>query len=267
MRLLLTNDDGVFAPGLHALAVALAGAGHEVRVVAPTTERSGASAGIGYLANGVEFDVTAHPIPDADGIPTFALDGPPALCVMLSMFEVFGERPDLVVAGINLGANCGRVVLSSGTVGAALLGQSFGLSALAVSQHDDGGPMHWATAAEVAVRTVGWLADAPPKTLLNLNVPNVELAALRGVRWGRLAAFGSTSTSVTGSVPGTVRIHITPREVALKPDTDTHLLDAGYATITGLVGVRAEQDVSATAAPAVEAALDAALNAFRRPVG
>ena len=267
MRVLLTNDDGVLAPGLHALAVALAGAGHDVRVVAPTTERSGASAAIGYLANGVEFDVTAHPIPDADGIPTFALDGPPALCVMLSMFEVFGPRPELVVSGINLGANCGRVVLSSGTVGAALLAQSFGLSSLAVSQKDDGEAMRWATAAAVAVRTVGWLADAPPKTLLNLNVPNVDVDRLRGVRWGRLAAFGSTSTHVTGEVPGTVRVHITPREVELKPDTDTHLLDEGYATITGLVGVRAEHDVSAAAAPAVEAALAGDLNGFSRSVG
>ena len=66
MRLLITNDDGVRSPGLHALAIALHEAGHEVLVVAPSEERSGAAASIGYIASGVEFDIDAHPIPDAE---------------------------------------------------------------------------------------------------------------------------------------------------------------------------------------------------------
>jgi 5'-nucleotidase len=255
MRLLITNDDGVRSPGLHALAIALHEAGHEVLVVAPSEERSGAAASIGYIASGVEFDIDAHPIPDADGIPTFALDGPPALCVMLAMMEVFGARPELVVSGANLGANCGRVVLSSGTVGAGLLAQSFGLSALAISQADTGLDMCWETAGAVAVAAVDWLAGAPRKTLLNVNVPNLPLADVRGARWARLAAFGATSTSIRGAVPGTVRVHVSPREVTLAPDTDTHLLDEGYVTVTGLLGIRAETEESAAAPPAIAAAL------------
>jgi len=255
MRLMLTNDDGVRSPGLHALAIALHERGHDVLVVAPTEERSGASASIGTLASGVEFDVDTHPIPDADGIPTFALDGPPALCVMLAMMEVFGPRPELVVSGANLGANCGRVVLSSGTVGAGLLAQSFGLSAVAVSQADTGLDQRWETAGSVAAAAVDWLASAPRKTLLNVNVPNLPLGAVRGVRWARLAAFGATSTHVHGAVPGTVRVHVAPREVTLAPDTDTHLLDEGYVTVTGLLGIRAETEDSAAAPPAIATAL------------
>lgn len=255
MRLLLTNDDGVLSPGLHALAIGLRDAGHDVLVVAPTTERSGAGAAIGYIASGVEFEIDAHLVPDAEGLPAFGLDGPPALCVMLAMMEVFGPRPDFVVSGINLGANCGRVVLSSGTVGAGLLAQSFGLSAMAISQADDGEPMHWGAAAAVAAAGVAWLAEAPPKTLLNVNVPNGPLGSIRGVRWARLAAFGATSTSILGAVPGTVRVHVTPREVTLAADTDTHLLGEGYVTVTGISGLRAERDVSEAAAPSIAAAL------------
>ncbi len=254
MRLLLTNDDGVHSPGLHELAVTLQQRGHAVTVASPTSERSGSGAAVGYLAHGVEFDVVAHPIPDADGIPTYGVDGPPALCVLAAMLEVFGPRPDLVVSGTNPGTNCGRGVLQSGTVGAALIAQTFGLSALAVSQQD-GEPILWETANAVAAAAVDWLAGAPRKTVLNVNVPNRPVGELAGVRWARLAAFGTTSTSLVGEVPGTLRVHVTPREVELSADTDTRLVDEGFVTVTGLTGVRAESEESAAAAPTLAAAL------------
>ncbi len=253
-RLLLTNDDGVHSPGLHELAVALHRRGHAVTVAAPTSERSGSGAAVGYLAHGVEFDVVAHQVPDADGIPTYGVDGPPALCVLTAMLEVFGPRPDMVVSGVNPGTNCGRGVLQSGTVGAALIAQNFGLSALAVSQ-EVGDPMQWATANDVAAAAVDWLAGAPRKTVLNVNVPDRPVEALAGVRWARLAAFGTTTTSLEGEVPVTLRVHVTPRDVELGADTDTHLVDEGFVTVTGLVGVRAESEESAAAAPVLAAAL------------
>lgn len=254
-RLLLTNDDGVHSPGIHAMAVALRDAGHEVVVVAPSGERSGWGAGVGTLLDGVEVEVTAHQVPDADDIVTWAVDGPPAFCVLTAMLETYGPRPDLVVSGINDGTNCGRGVLQSGTVGGALIAQNFGLSAMAISQKVTDEPMKWATGAAVSVAAVDWLLGAPRKTVINVNVPNLELGDLAGVRWARLAAFGTTSTSLEGAVPGTLTVRVTPRDVQLKPDTDTALVDMGYVTVTGLTGIRAESEDSGPAAAAMEAAL------------
>lgn len=256
MRLLLTNDDGVHSPGIHALAVALHGAGHDVVVAAPSDERSGWGAGVGTLLDGVAIEVQTHAIPDAEGIPTWGVEGPPALCVLTAMLEVFGPRPDMVVSGINLGTNCGRGVLQSGTVGGALIAQSFGFSALAISQqHVPGDPMRWESAAQVAVAAVGWLAGAPRRTVLNVNVPNRPIDGLAGVTWARLAAFGTTTTAMVGDVPGTLLVTVTPRDVALKPDTDTALVDEGWVTVTGLTGIQAESELSGEAAPAMAASL------------
>jgi 5'-nucleotidase len=254
-KVLLTNDDGVHSPGIHAMAVALRDAGHDVMIVAPSGERSGWGAGVGTLLDGVEVEVTAHRVPDADDIVTWAVDGPPAFCVLTAMLETYGPRPELVASGINDGTNCGRGVLQSGTVGGALIAQNFGLSALAISQKVTDGPMLWETGAAVSVAAIDWLADAPRKTVLNVNVPNVALADLAGVRWGRLAAFGTTSTSLEGAVPGTLTVRVTPRDVELKPDTDTALVDAGYVAVTGLSGIRAESEDSGPAAGFMEAAL------------
>jgi 5'-nucleotidase len=171
------------------------------------------------------------------------------------MLDAFGPRPDLVVSGSNIGTNCGRGVLQSGTVGGAMIAQNFGLSALAVSQDHNGGPVLWETSGAVTVAAVDWLLDAPRKTVLNVNVPNLPVADLAGVRWARLAAFGSTSTAVVGEAPGRMRIAVSPREVQLKPDTDTHQVDQGYVTVTGLVGFRHEDDASPQAAQAMGAAL------------
>ncbi len=252
MQLLLTNDDGVHSPGIHAMAVALRDDGHRVTIVAPSSERSGWGAGVGTLLDGVEVDVTTHRIPDADDIETWSVDGPPALCVLTAMLEVFGPRPELVLSGINDGTNCGRGVLQSGTVGAALIAQNFGFSALAISQKHTDEPMQWSTGAQVAVAATRWLGRAPRKTVLNVNVPNLELDDLAGVRWARLAAFGTTNTTMVGDVPGTLTVRVSPREVVLKPDTDTALVDEGYVTVTGLTGIRAESEDSGGAPEAIE---------------
>lgn len=247
-RLLLTNDDGVASPGIHAIAIALHDAGHDVVVAAPTDERSGWGAGVGYLVDGTEFDVHRHEIPGAPHIEAWGVEGPPAFCVLTGMLETFGPRPDLVISGSNLGVNCGRGVLQSGTVGGAMIAQNFGLSGLAVSQVHDDGPMIWDTSGAVTVAAVAWLLEAPRKTILNVNVPNRPVEELAGVRWARLAAFGSSNTAVEGAAPGRMRVRVTPREVELAPDTDTHQVDEGFVTITGLVGFRHEAEVSPEAA-------------------
>lgn len=253
-RLLITNDDGVDAAGIHAIAGALHDAGHDVVVAAPLDERSGWGAGVGYMVHGTEFDVEVRQIPDYEGVDAWGVEGPPAFCVLAGMLETFGPRPDFVVSGSNIGCNLGRGVLQSGTVGGAMIAQNFGLSAIAISQ-ESGEEILWDTSREVVCAAVEWLEKAPRKTVLNINCPNRAVSDLRGVRWARLAAFGSFSTAVVGDAPGRLRIHTTPRDVQLKPDTDTHLVDEGYVTVTGLVGFRHEDEISPAAAMAIEASL------------
>src|SRR4051794_10152389 len=129
------------------------------------------------------------------GVPCVGLDGPPALAVMAARLGAFGDPPDIVVSGINPGCNTGRSVLHSGTVGAALTAANFGVSGLAVSL-DISDPMHWDTAAQLAVLALRWLAAAPARTVLNLNVPARPLGKVAGVRQARLAPFGTVRTAI-----------------------------------------------------------------------
>ncbi|HEX9259994.1 MAG TPA: 5'/3'-nucleotidase SurE [Acidimicrobiales bacterium] len=238
-RILVTNDDGVDQPGIAALAVALHDAGHDVVVVAPMHERSGSGAAIGHLADGATIDVVAHQMAEAGHLVAYGVDGPPALCSLLGFFEVFGPKPELVLSGINPGANTGRGLLHSGTVGAVLTAADLGISGAAVSVDAvRGESLRFDTAAQVAVAVVDWLGELPRKTALNVNVPACSIDEVRGVRWGRIAAFGPFATSVVGEVPGTLTVQITPREVELKPDTDTALVHAGYVAVTALVTPR-----------------------------
>lgn len=242
MRILITNDDGVFATGISVLAHAAADAGHEVLVVAPDAERSGSGAAMGHVHDGKEVEVTTT---DLDGITAYAIDGPPALCSLMAFFEVFGPRPDLVLSGVNPGLNTGRGLLQSGTVGAVLTAADLGISgaALSIDMPEPGEDFHWTTAAGVARTVLAWLVDQPRKTALNVNIPNLSADRVKGFQWGRLAAFGPTSMSMVGPVPGKVRTVVVPRNVELKPDTDTALVANGYVALTTVVTPRATEAI------------------------
>ena len=192
MRILVTNDDGIDSVGLHILARRLKHHG-EIVVVAPDIEYSGASASLGAL-HLIHPEVQRRDLPDID--EAWALNGPPALCVMFARLGAFGPRFDLVVSGINPGANVGRAVYHSGTVGAALTARNGGMNGVAVSQAVDGfgvegqgwdemlATQHFDTAAAVADAVVGaLLADLPgTPVVINLNVPNLPLEQIRGWR-------------------------------------------------------------------------------------
>jgi 5'-nucleotidase len=244
LRVLVTNDDGVHSPGIAALAAALHDVGHDVTVVAPVDERSGSGAAIGHLAHGATIEVAARSLDTCPDVMAYAVDGPPALCPLLGFYGVFGPPPDLVLSGINPGANTGRGLLHSGTVGAVLTAADLGISGAAVSLHlDPVERLHpeehrWDTCGAVAVATVEWLRTLPRKTALNVNVPNLPVGELKGARWARISAFGPFRTHVQGAVPGTLEVVISPRDVQLKPDTDTHLVHEGYVTVTALVTPR-----------------------------
>lgn len=192
MRILVTNDDGIDSVGLHVLARAMRPFG-DVVVAAPDQEYSGASAAIGAL-HIMQPEVHRRQI---DGIEeAWAVSGPPALCVFLSRFGVFGAKFDLVVSGINPGANVGRSVYHSGTVGAAITARNSGISGIAVSQAVTGFGIEgqgwddavkgqkWDSAATVAQSVVrGWLANPGEEpVVINVNVPNMDIGEMRGWR-------------------------------------------------------------------------------------
>ncbi|MGH9213079.1 MAG: 5'/3'-nucleotidase SurE [Acidimicrobiales bacterium] len=254
MKVLVTNDDGVASPGLHALVQGVIDAGYEVTVVAPSTDMSGAGASIGMLHIDQHIDADRVDLPGLDGVPAFAVAGPPGLCVLAARLGGFGESPDVVVSGINPGCNTGRAVLHSGTVGAALTAANFGLRGLAVSidvagpvsDRDVGEPSrHWRSAATVAAAALPWLVEAPATTVVNINVPDRSLGEIRGARWGNLASFGTVRSAVVEAPVegGRLQMEFRPTNEALPPDTDTALVMAGHVAITTITGVQATEPV------------------------
>ncbi len=251
MRVLVTNDDGISSPGLHALAVAVADAGHEPVVAAPSSDWSGASACLGPLDDPDRVPVAKVDVPGlvGDTAVGWSVGAPPALISMLADLGGFGPPPEMVVAGINRGPNTGRSTLFSGTIGAVLAGERFGLSGMAVSADVEvtggtgavgaPGPVHWETAAEVARVVLAWLVDAPARTVLNVNAPDAPLADLRGVRWAGLAPVGGVRTVITGRDDHGLDLDLVANDEPMPDDSDTALVRAGWATVTPLVGTSA----------------------------
>ncbi|GAC1544046.1 MAG: 5'/3'-nucleotidase SurE [Acidimicrobiales bacterium] len=238
MRVMVTNDDGISSPGLHELAVALIEAGQDVVLVAPKGDCSGFGAAIGplHITGQVRFDRVEI---DAVDRAAYAVEGPPALCVMAAAMGGFGPRPDLVVSGINAGANTGRAVLHSGTVGAALTALNFGIPGLAVSQSIGAG-QEWSAAATLAAALAPEAAALRPLVALNLNVPNRTLSQIVGISVAKLDAGGTVQASMVEREAGTLQLQLSERPGSRTgSDTDTGLLSAGYATVTVMVGPHA----------------------------
>ncbi len=236
-RVLVTNADGVSAPGLRALATAAALLGHDVVIAAASSDRCGSGAAIGP-SRGPQL---VRQVPMALSKPgrtiAFAVDGPPALAVILAAQGAFGTPPDIVVSGVNAGLNTGVAILHSGTVGAAVTAANLGLRGLAVSMAT-GEPTCLDTAGIMASCALVLLGRAPAGTALNLNVPNVAVDELRGIRWAPLAAFGSVrAVTRTDGDHVVAELHSDP--VDAEAGTDTALVAGGYATITSVVGLRA----------------------------
>ncbi len=236
MRILVTNDDGIASPGLHVLARAIAAAGHETLVAAPNVDQSGTSAAIGIFRPDVPVEMERAEIPNAPEILAWAVAGTPALCALAARLRGFGEPPDLVVSGINTGLNTGRVVLHSGTVGAALTAQSFGGKGLAVSVASSD-PWEFETAARFAVDVIPMLHAAPNYSALNLNVPARDYHDVLGLRWARLAPFGAVRSTMLDSGNGHLRLDLQITDATLPEHSDTQLCAQGYATLTAIVGV------------------------------
>lgn len=235
---LVTNDDGVAAPGLAALARAAVALGHDVVVAAPSRDQSGTGAAIAPAMAEEGIRVTPAELAGVEGVTAHAVDGPPALAVLAARLGGLGPLPDLVVSGVNAGPNTGYSVLHSGTVGAALTAANFGLSGLAVSI-DAAGPDNLDTATVVARAALSWLVDAPAGTVLNVNVPDLPLDRLAGVRWAPLASFGRVQATVRENDGGRLQMEISAGGQEQEPGTDTALLAAGFVTVTSIVAIQA----------------------------
>jgi len=229
MRVLVSNDDGVDAPGIGFLAQGLSAAGHEVVVVAPDRDRSGAS-------NSLTLDMPLH----VDEIRplVWRVRGTPTDCVHVAITGMLEVEPDIVVSGINNTANLGDDVIYSGTVAAAMEGRFLGLPAVAVSLVTAGHVgQHYQTAARVAALIVARLkADPlPADTILNVNVPDRPWEEIAGFEVTRLGHRHRAEPCVRQDDPrGRAWWWIGPSgpEMDAGPGTDFHAVRYGNISIT-----------------------------------
>lgn len=191
MRVLLTNDDGIQAQGLHAVRAALLGLDEvELHVIAPNSNRSATARSITTRS-----PLWVEEVDFADGMNGYATDGTPVDCVRFAELGLIGDRPDLIVAGINHGSNLGDDVTYSGTVAAAFEGIVLGIPALAVSQQSNAKEMDFrlarsfdfSVAASLSAEIVGAIAAGglPEGTLVNVNSPGGEPAGIEVTRLGK----------------------------------------------------------------------------------
>ncbi|MDQ8037931.1 MAG: 5'/3'-nucleotidase SurE [Pedobacter sp.] len=234
MRFLLSNDDGVQSPGLEALAEALATIG-EVTVVAPDSERSA-------FSSALTLDRPLRPVKQRNGF--WAVNGTPADCVHLALNGFLDFEPDIVVSGINSGANLGDDTLYSGTVAAALEGRFLGKTGIAVSlvgAHAKGyGIESYRPAAAMVVRLIkGWShLRLPERTILNVNVPDMPLEDLRGFKVTRLGHRGRAKDVLTLEDPRgrkTYWIGLSGEPVDSGVGTDFHAVSEAYVSVTPLL--------------------------------
>ena len=226
MHILVTNDDGIFAPGIIALAEALAKIA-KVTVIAPDHNRSGVSSGISLET----------PIRVFERSPGwFQVNGTPADCIKLALSGFISEEPTMVVSGINAGANLGDDVIYSGTVAAAIEGRFLRFPSIALScvgKKD----MHYETAAQVAVNLVKRLQHHPLQSgvILNVNVPNVPPAELKGIQITR-QGDREFSEPLKPTLDGHGKTIYWLGDVGRSKDdgegTDFHAVYNGYAAVT-----------------------------------
>lgn len=268
LQIMVTNDDGIDSVGLHVLARAMKPFG-DVTIIAPDREFSGAGAAIGAIWEQAPEAHEDH----VEGIDTaWTVSGPPALCVLLARNGAFGQVPGLIVSGINPGANVGRSVYHSGTIGAALTGRNAGIPGIAISQSvsdfgvegqawgDVIARLHWSSAAKVAAELVEAMLANPrePAGVLNVNVPDLPIEDIDGWAWAEIGA--SPPRSMTGVTltpkPGHLGSHLITYTFGESGDlidnSDTATVISNRVSLSWLSKIVAETPKS----PEIDAAMD-----------
>lgn len=228
MRILVSNDDGYFAPGISALAEALYRCG-EVTVVAPERDRSGSS-------NSLTLDrpLTVRKAPNG----YLYVNGTPTDCVHLAVTGLLEVLPDVVISGINYGANMGDDTIYSGTVAAATEGFLLGIPSLAISLVAEGGG-HFDTAARIACELIERFRARPldQTILLNVNVPDVEYASLKGMTVTRLGKRHKAEPVVKQATPRGEAVYWVGAAGSAQDageGTDFHAAASGMVSVTPL---------------------------------
>jgi 5'-nucleotidase len=264
-RILIVNDDGIDAPGIRHLARAVARQGLDVVVAAPLTEASGSSAAITAVEQNGKIVVQQRELAGVRNVPAYGVAASPAFIVLLALRGAFGPPPTIVLSGINRGANAGAAVVHSGTVGATLTASHAGLHGLAVSldvaasaadgaaegggKADDGDradhdeKRHWDSAAELAMKLLPTLTHTPPGTVLNLNVPDLHVDGIRGLRRAGLARFGQVQMSIAEAGEGFVRTAVQAADEPIEPGTDLAALAENFAVVTPIRSPNEATDV------------------------
>lgn len=226
--ILLTNDDGIRAPGLTALAEAMAPLG-EVWVFAPDREQSAVGHGVS-----LHRPLRVEAMRDR----WMMVDGTPTDCVMLAVRDLLPRRPRLVVSGVNPGANLGDDVTYSGTVAGAFEGMLLGINAIAVSDVSYA-PTHLETAAAMAAQAAARVLEhgLPADTVLNLNVPDAPLDEIKGLRVTRMGRRHYQDEIIARTDPRGRRYYWIGGSAPthqVEPGTDFEAIEEGYASVTPL---------------------------------
>lgn len=241
MRILVTNDDGINAPGLkvlEAIAAEVAGPDGEVWVVAPAFEQSGVGHCISY----------SRPMMVAElGPRRFAAEGSPADCVLAGIGDILLEPPDLVLSGVNRGNNAAENALYSGTIGGAMEAALQGLPAIALSQFIgpenyaldnlfEAAAAHGADTVRTLIERAPWQETADYRLFYNVNFPPVPASAVRGMRAGaqgwREDTFFGTEPTTSPSGRRFIWIKGGPQHKPTAPGTDAALNLDGYISVT-----------------------------------
>jgi 5'-nucleotidase len=227
MRILISNDDGYFAPGIEHLASALRERA-QITVVAPERDRSGAS-------NSLTLDRPLFVRRAPNGF--LFINGTPTDCVHLAVTGLLDDMPDMVISGINLGANMGDDTIYSGTVAAATEGYLLGIPSVAISLASKTA-LHFETAAQVAIDLVERHARAPAGAwLLNVNVPDIPLQALRGTTVTRLGRRHKAEDVIRTQNPRGETVYwvgAAGEAADAGEGTDFHAVGTGYVSVTPL---------------------------------
>jgi 5'-nucleotidase len=257
MRVLLTNDDGINAPGLSIMGRGLVAAGHDVTIVAPLVQCSGSGTSIGSEIDGRNIELTAVTLPGLEGVPALAVDGPPALAALAACHGLLQVAPQIVVSGINPGNNVGRLAAHSGTLGAVTTAASYGLRGVAVSCAASPHERFEETAAFLALALEPLTRRARQAAAYNVNYPACSLTQVRGVRFSHLATPGPMDLHLTRE-PGCFRIRLARDRSLAAEDSDLALLSERYISITVLSAGLPEFPGSAVLAADLSAILDSA---------
>lgn len=232
MRFLLTNDDGVFAPGLQAMEARCSELG-PFEICAPATEQSGVGHAITYLT-----PLTYKEVFRDGGQKAFAVDGSPADCVKLGISELCASRPDVVISGINSGLNAGINVLYSGTVAAAIEGAFFGITSFAVSLEYDPAA-NYRRAAQIACRLIGEIIkhDQSRGALFNINIPTLATQQDMPVHVVPMGVGHYGSQYIRRKDPKNRDYFwatVDPPPMSTEHETDLNALAQGFVTISPL---------------------------------